>query len=87
MAVGACWPLLIPPCVMVIGTRELCLFILMHDAVHGLLHPNRQVSDTLCNWLCSSTLRDDRPYHLQHCRYGQKPDDPDLVLSAPFPKG
>lgn len=85
MVAGARWPLLIPLCVMVIGTRQLGLFILMHDAAHGLLHPDRKVNDAVGLWLCSSTLRDYRPYHLQHHRYVQQPEDPDLVLSAPFP--
>ena len=49
MAVGARWPLLIALCAMVIGTRQLGLFILMHDAAHGLLHRNRQVNDMPCN--------------------------------------
>jgi fatty acid desaturase len=26
-----------------------------------------------------------RPYHLSHHRFAQQPEDPDLVLSAPFP--
>jgi fatty acid desaturase len=85
MVVGARWPWLIPLCVMVIGTRQLGLFILMHDAAHGLLHPDRKVNDAVAHWLCSSTLRDYRPYHLQHHRYVQQVEDPDLVLSAPFP--
>ena len=85
MGVGARWPVLIPLCVMVIGARQLGLFILMHDAAHGLLHPNRAVNDGVGLWLCSSTLREYRPYHLQHHRYVQQAEDPDLVLSAPFP--
>ena len=85
MATGARWPWLIPLCVMVIGTRQLGLFILMHDAAHGLLHPNRKVNDAVGHWLCSSSLRDYRPYHLQHHRYVQQAEDPDLALSAPFP--
>ncbi len=31
-------------CVAVIGTRQLGLLILMHDAAHGLLHPHRRVN-------------------------------------------
>ena len=82
---AASWPLLIPLAVVVIGTRQLGLFILMHDAAHGLLHPNRRVNDWVGTWLCSSTLGRYRPYHLQHHRYVQQTEDPDLVLSAPFP--
>lgn len=85
MGVGARWPVLIPLCVMVIGTRQLGLAILMHDAAHALLHPNRRINDWVGHWLCSASLRDYRPYHLQHHRYVQQAEDPDLVLSAPFP--
>ena len=81
---GVLIPWLIPLSVMVIGTRQLGLAILMHDAAHGLLHPNRRINDVVGLWLCSSTLRDYRPYHLQHHRYVQQAEDPDLVLSAPF---
>ena len=85
MAVGARWPATIPLAVMIIGTRQLGLFILMHDAAHGLLHPNRRVNDWVGYWLCSSSLGEYRPYHLQHHRYVQQAEDPDLGLSAPFP--
>ena len=85
MWAGATWPPLIPLAVLVVGTRQLGLFILMHDAAHGLLHPNRRVNDFVGHGLCSSTLGRYRPYHLQHHRYVQQSEDPDLVLSAPFP--
>jgi fatty acid desaturase len=39
----------------------------------------------VATWLCSSTLQAYRPYHLQHHRFVQQAEDPDLVLSAPFP--
>jgi fatty acid desaturase len=85
MLVGVLWPLTIPLAVLIIGTRQLGLFILMHDAAHGLLHPNRRINDAVARWLCSSSLGDYRPYHLQHHRYVQQAEDPDLGLSAPFP--
>ena len=85
IGLGVAWPYLIPLSVMLIGNRQLGLFILMHDAAHGLLHPNRWVNDWVGTWLCSSTLGRYRPYHLQHHRYVQQTEDPDLVLSAPFP--
>ena len=50
IAVGVTWPITIPLMVVVIGTRQLGLFILMHDAAHGLLHPNRRVNDTAAKW-------------------------------------
>ncbi len=85
MAVGITWPITIPLVVMVIGNRQLGLFILMHDAAHGLLHPNRRVNDTAAKWFGGSELDVYRPYHLQHHRFVQQTADPDLVLSAPFP--
>ncbi len=88
IAVGVIWPLLIPICVMVIGTRQLGLAILMHEAAHGALHPNQKVNDWLGHWLAApvgASLAAYRPYHLSHHRFAQQPEDPDLVLSAPFP--
>ena len=85
MALGVVWPITIPLMVMVIGTRQLGLFILMHDAAHGLLHPNRRINDTAALWFGGSELNIYRPYHLQHHRFVQQTADPDLVLSAPFP--
>ncbi len=85
IAVGVTWPLTIPLMVMVVGTRQLGLFILMHDAAHGLLHSNRRINDQVALWLGGAELNIYRPYHLQHHRFVQQTADPDLVLSAPFP--
>lgn len=85
MAMGVRWPWTIPLAVLLIGSRQLGLFILMHDAAHGLLHPNRRLNDRVGAALCSHTLHVYRPYHLQHHRHVQQTQDPDLVLSAPFP--
>ena len=85
MALGVMWPLLIPLLIPVIGARQLGLFVLMHDAAHALLHRDRRINDRVAYWLCTPTLGLYRPYHLQHHRYVQQSEDPDLVLSAPFP--
>jgi len=85
MLAGIVWPWTIPLMVPVVGARQLGLFILMHDAAHAGLHRSRKVNDWVGHWLCSYTLRDYRPYHLQHHRFVQQTEDPDLVLSAPFP--
>ena len=85
IGVGVVWPVTIPLMVMVIGTRQLGLFILMHDAAHGLLHPNRRINDTAAKWFGGAELDTYRPYHLQHHRFVQQTEDPDLILSAPFP--
>jgi len=89
VAVGVVWPVLIPLSVMVIGTRQLGLAILMHEAAHGALAKDLKLNDWLGHWLCAvpvgADLGDYRPYHLRHHKYAQNPEDPDLVLSAPFP--
>ena len=85
IATGVVWPITIPLMVMVVGTRQLGLFVLMHDAAHGLLHPNRRINDRAALWFGGSELHIYRPYHLQHHRFVQQSADPDLVLSAPFP--
>jgi fatty acid desaturase len=75
--------------VMVIGGRQLGLAILMHDAAHGLLFANRRLNDWVGAWLCAypvfTSLALYRPYHLQHHRFTQQAEDPDLGLSAAFP--
>jgi len=85
MVVGVVWPVTIPLAVMVIGNRQLGLNILMHDAAHALLHENRKVNDFIAYWFCAPELFIYRPYHLQHHRFVQQLEDPDLVLSKPFP--
>lgn len=88
-AVGIVWPLTLPLVVMIIGTRQLGLAILVHDAAHAALHRDLKVNDWLAKWLCAAPIGNDldryRPYHLTHHRYAQQPEDPDLGLSAPFP--
>ena len=89
VAVGVLWPILIPISVAVIGTRQLGLAILMHEAAHGGLSPERRPNDFLGHWLCAvpvgASLAAYRPYHLSHHKFAQQAEDPDLVLSAPFP--
>jgi fatty acid desaturase len=86
---GVVWPVLIPVCVMIIGTRQLGLAILMHEAAHGALAKDLKVNDGMGHWLCAvpigASLTAYRPYHLSHHRFAQQPEDPDLMLSAPFP--
>lgn len=88
--VAAVWqPWLIPLAVMIIGTRQLGLAILMHEAAHGGLSANHRVNDLIGQWLCAAPvgahLKAYRPYHLSHHKFTQTADDPDLALSAPFP--
>jgi fatty acid desaturase len=75
--------------VVLIGGRQLGLAILMHDAAHRALFKNTRLNDTLgaflCGWPVGASLTLYRPYHLSHHRHTQQAEDPDLILSAPFP--
>jgi fatty acid desaturase len=84
-AMAILWPVTIPLAIVIIGARQLGLGILTHDAAHGALHPDRPVNDFVGEWLAGGGLARYRPYHLQHHKYAQQAEDPDLVLSAPFP--
>ncbi len=91
MAAAIIWPnpVTFLLAIMIIGARQLGLAILMHDAAHGCIHPNLKVNDLVGEWLCGqpvgASLSRYRNYHLSHHKYAQQPEDPDLVLSAPFP--
>jgi fatty acid desaturase len=91
MALYAVWPnpLTFVIAVLVIGSRQLGLAILMHDGAHGVLMRAKRWNDPVSQWLCAYPVFTDsipyRHYHLKHHRSTQQPDDPDLGLSAPFP--
>ena len=82
-------PLTIVVALLVIGARQLGLAVLMHEAAHRTLFPNRRLNDWVGNWLCAfpiwSDLRPYRPYHLQHHAKTWTMEDPDLALATPFP--
>jgi len=75
--------------VAVIGTRQLGLSVLMHEAAHRTLFANRTVNDAVGNWLCGFPVWSDlgpyRRYHLQHHAKNWTSEDPDLNLATPFP--
>ena len=91
MAFFIAWPnpLSFVVAVVIIGGRQLGLAILMHDAAHRALFKNTRLNDTLgaflCGWPVGASLTLYRPYHLSHHRHTQQAEDPDLILSAPFP--
>ncbi len=91
IALVAWWPnpLTFLLAIGVIGSRQLGLAILMHDGAHGCLADNEKLNLWLSQWFCAypvfAETRAYRRYHLQHHARTQQEDDPDLVLSAPFP--
>ncbi|MGB0506135.1 MAG: fatty acid desaturase family protein [Pikeienuella sp.] len=91
LALFAIWPnpLTFLLAVMIIGSRQLGLAILMHEAAHNAMFKSRRLNEFFGEWLCGRPILADlaeyRTYHLQHHRFTQTDKDPDLSLSAPFP--
>jgi fatty acid desaturase len=75
--------------VMIIGSRQLGLAILMHDSAHRALFANRRLNEDIGFWVCGSPILADmrsyRHYHLIHHKHTQSEKDPDRILSQPFP--
>lgn len=75
--------------VMVIGSRQLGLAILMHEAAHNALFKSRRLNEFAGEWLCGRPILAElaayRHYHLTHHRFTQTDKDPDLALSSKFP--
>ena len=72
-----------------IAGRQLGLAILMHEGAHGLIANNVKFNNYISQFFCAFPMAVDtydyRHYHLKHHRHTQTEDDPDLVLSKPFP--
>jgi len=75
--------------VMVIGSRQLGLLILMHDGAHGMLCRHRGLNDWLSQLGCAfPTFADTfvyRRYHLKHHARTLQDDDPDIILTGHYP--
>ncbi|WP_316014060.1 fatty acid desaturase family protein [Roseobacter sp. HKCCA0434] len=75
--------------VMIVGSRQLGLAILMHEAAHSALFRTRGLNEFAGTWLCGHPILADmlayRHYHLAHHRFTQTDKDPDLPLSKAFP--
>jgi fatty acid desaturase len=82
-------PLTFLVAVVLIGSRQLGLAILMHDGAHGVLMRRHGLNEFVSQWFCAFPVFTDtipyRHYHLVHHRKTQQEDDPDYSLSAPFP--
>jgi fatty acid desaturase len=91
MILYAWWPtpLALLVAVVVIGSRQLGLAVLMHEGGHWLLFPRSTVNTGVARWLCAFPIWTDlgryrRQHHLHH-RYTQQPDDPDLEAAGSYP--
>lgn len=75
--------------VVLIGSRQLGLLILMHDGAHGTLCRtpwlNRLLAQGWCAWPTFADTHVYRAYHLKHHARTQQPDDPDIILTGHYP--
>lgn len=91
LAMFAIWPnpLTFVAAVVLIGSRQLGLAILMHDAAHNAPFATHGLNEWVGQGLCARPIGADlisyRRYHLTHHRHTQTENDPDLRLSRPFP--
>ncbi len=73
------------PVVLFISARQYGLAILLHDAQHTLLHPNKAVNQQLGKWLLAAPLgtvfTESQKNHLDHHYHlGSQERDPDYAL-------
>lgn len=90
-AVVVVWPnpLTILLAIIVLGSQQLALAILSHEATHFTLFKTRRFNDGLSDWLCARPVWLDvsryRTHHKRHHSYTGLETDPDLALITPFP--
>ena len=74
---------------LIIGTRQFALVILMHDGAHNLISKNKKINDFISQWLCAYPMMTEtntyRTYHLKHHKHTETNLDPDKNLTIPFP--
>jgi len=82
-------PLTVIIALCMIGTRQLGMAIVMHEAAHRTLFKQRPLNDWVGNWLAAypvwAEVAPYRAYHLVHHSRTGTAQDPDLGLAAPFP--
>ncbi|WP_373354850.1 fatty acid desaturase family protein [Pseudoroseicyclus sp. CXY001] len=91
LGIFALWPnpLTFLLAVILIGSRQLGLAILMHEAAHMALFRSRRLNEWAGEWLCGRPILADLPayrrYHLQHHRHTATEADPDLAMARAYP--
>lgn len=75
--------------VLLLGSAQIGLAVLMHDAAHRTLFRTRWLNDWVGRWLCAEpigqSLTGYRKYHMAHHRYGGSDQDPDAHLTRAYP--
>ena len=91
MALYVVWPsaVTLVLAVAVIGSRQLGLLVLVHEAAHWRLFTQPRANNLVAHWLCASPVWAELPayrrrHHLHHA-HTQSAADPDLALSSRVP--
>jgi fatty acid desaturase len=75
--------------IALIGSRQLGLSILMHEASHGMLFRSRSLNERLGQWLAAYpmvlNMKNYRVRHMAHHRFTRTEKDPENYLYTPFP--
>jgi len=82
-------PLVILAVVVVLGSRQLALSIIMHEAAHRSLFADSKVNDFCGQWFGAAAVFQDmlcyRRHHMGHHKYTGTKQDPDLRLADGYP--
>jgi fatty acid desaturase len=88
LSVAWYWPVLIPLCMLVIGTRQQALVVLGHEVAHRTLGRAKWlewVTNPACFWLLGADLYAYRRAHIDHHKLIGRPDDPEVIVRAKSP--
>ncbi len=91
MALFAIWPNIATfiIAIIIIGSRQLGLGIIQHEASHGMLFRSRALNDRLGQWIAASPnlihMKNYRIRHMAHHRFTRTDKDPENYLYTPFP--
>ncbi len=75
--------------ITIIGSRQLGLAIIQHEASHGMLFRTRKLNEVLGQWIAASpmliAMKNYRIRHMAHHRFTRTEKDPENYLYTPFP--
>ena len=82
-------PLTFLICLVLVGSRQLGLAVLMHEGSHGMLFKTRWLNENLAQWIAAwpmiLNMNTYRKRHMAHHRFTRTEDDPENYLYTPFP--
>ncbi|NVJ97034.1 MAG: fatty acid desaturase family protein [Alphaproteobacteria bacterium] len=82
-------PLTFLLCLVLVGSRQLGLAILMHEGSHGMLFKTRNLNEWLTAWFAAApmilNMDTYRKRHMAHHRFTRTDADPENYLYTPFP--